>query len=270
VRQEESQMSDLYENAKWDYGNLHDLLVACVGYNFGPNPESNIQQIRQDRARLGHKIIRDLGLNNKLDVADLGSGCGFVDRPIAPVVKSLVCIDISPTFLAYCQEELREFQNVSCCLAEFGKFTDVKDASLDVLYSTAVFIHFNYYDFVINLHEVARILRLDGIAMIQILDADELDITENRAFSEHYKNYRLSRTTHVFNVVHPFSLTALKKLAPQLGFSIERVNYLQHEFIKKHAVTTVFLRKIGYDPDSDEAYKTLRKMAIEVIANPQH
>lgn len=226
------------KNPNWQYEDAHKVLIACVGHNFGPNPEENLDEIRRGRQGRGVKVIQQLQLNASHDVADLGSGCGFVDRPIAPKVKTLTCIDISPSFLNYCKNELSSFTNVAYCLAKYGKFPGIDDASLDAIFSTAVFIHFNYYDFVIYLREIARVLRENGTFLVEILNADVLHMGVEAPFVEHLRNYPSSRETHIFNVLQPFSLTALRNLAPQIGFFVERV-----EFLNGRAITTVLLRK---------------------------
>src|SRR5258708_37602963 len=69
-------------NPEWKYKSEHDLLIACVGVNFGEKPADNLEAIRTDRARTGTAIRRALGLKETDKVADVGSGCGFVTRAI--------------------------------------------------------------------------------------------------------------------------------------------------------------------------------------------
>lgn len=227
-------------NPEWKYSNLHDLLIACVGLNYGASPEENIDKIRQDRGHHGRRIRRILELNANDRIADVGSGCGFVTRELAPHVAQVWCVDISPDFLAYCREELADFSNISYCLAGYGDFDQIASESLSACYATAVFIHFNFYDLIIYLKECSRILRANGRLAFDFLNADNIDYRKHDAFSRHLQGYKQTRESRIFNLVHPISLRALENLVPQLGFSLVRVEYLP-----RTANTTVLLRKTG-------------------------
>lgn len=231
-------MAQVNPNAQWKYSSVHDLLVACVGTNFGEQPEDNIDEIRKDRERVGNALRYALGLKSGDSVADIGSGCGFVTRSIVPHVAHVWCIDISPDFLDYCRQELADFPNVSFCNAGYAAFTGVDASTLDACYSTAVFIHFNYYDYVYYLREINRVLKIGGKFLFDFLNSDSLNIVKQRAFASHLANYGKRRESLVFNVVHPMSLRALENLVPQVGFEVLRVDYLLGS-----ANTRIILRK---------------------------
>lgn len=233
-------MAQANANAQWKYSSVHDLLVACVGTNFGEKPEENIDEIRKDRERVGAALRYALALRASDSVADIGSGCGFVTRSIVPHVAHVWCIDISPDFLNYCRQELAEFSNVSFCNASYATFSGIGDSSLDACYSTAVFIHFNYYDYVYYLREINRVLTSGGKFLFDFLNADSLDIAKQRAFASHLANYSRRRESLIFNVVHPMSLRALENLMPQAGFEILRVDYLSGS-----ANTRIIVRKVA-------------------------
>ena len=225
-------------NPEWKYKSAHDLLIACVGVNFGEKPAENLEAIRLDRGRTGTAIRHALGLKATDKVADIGSGCGFVTRAIVPHVAHMWCIDISPDFLAYAKKELAEYPNVSYCKADYADFKDVEAHSLQACYSTAVFIHFNYYDFVYYLKEVNRVLANQGRFFFDFLNADVLDLG-HRTFAEHLAAYKQGREKFIFNVVHPMSLRALENLVPRIGFDMIRVEYLPGS-----ANTKIILRKV--------------------------
>jgi len=227
-------------NPRWEYQNVHDLLIACVGLNYGERPEENVEAIRRDRALHGRRIRQILELKATDRVADIGSGCGFVAREIVPNIAHLCCVDVSSDFLEYCKTELSSFTNVSYYLVRYGDFSDITSASLSACYSTAVFIHFNYYDFIIHLKECNRILAPGGRLVFDFLNADILEYRQQRAFFSHLSNYKAARETKIFNLVHPMSLRALENLTRQVGFSVSRVDFLPNS-----ANTTILLRKIA-------------------------
>jgi cyclopropane fatty-acyl-phospholipid synthase-like methyltransferase len=227
-------------NQNWEYKTPHDILIACVGTNFGDKPEDNIETIRVDRGRRGTNIRHILGLRADERVADIGSGCGFVTRAIIPHVAHMWCIDISPDFLEYCRGELAEFSNVSYCLAKYAEFGGIESGSLGACYSTAVFIHFNYYDLIFYLTEVNRVLKMGGRFLFDFLNSDRMNYRKTETFQQHFKRYKANRSQKIFNVLHPMSLRTIECVGPQLGFEVSRVDYLP-----SHANDSVILRKVA-------------------------
>ena len=143
-------------NPNWEFSNVHDLLVACVGNNFGDNPEEHLPEIRASRALLGKRLVSLMEIQKHHIVLDIGSGGGFVTRPVVEKARHVHCVDISKDFLAYCKEELAEFDNVTFHVVEYAAFPDIMDSEVDRVYSTAVFIHFNFYDYVLYFLEISR------------------------------------------------------------------------------------------------------------------
>jgi hypothetical protein len=68
----------------WEAQSDHDLLVKCAGYQYGQRPEENLRAIRDARGGYGHTVGYRMRLGKDDIVLDLGSGCGFVGRTIAP------------------------------------------------------------------------------------------------------------------------------------------------------------------------------------------
>jgi ubiquinone/menaquinone biosynthesis C-methylase UbiE len=227
-------------NENWEYKTPHDILIACVGTNFGDKPEEQIEAIRVDRGRRGTIIRHILGLKPDEHVADIGSGCGFVTRAIIPHVSHMWCIDISSAFLEYCRGELAEFSKVSYCLAKYAEFGGIESNSLAACYSTAVFIHFNYYDLVFYLAEVNRVLKIGGRFLFDFLNSDRLNYRTTETFQRHFSKYKSNRAKKIFNVLHPMSLRTIECVAPQMGFEINRV-----DFLPGHANDSVVLRKVA-------------------------
>lgn len=227
-------------NPEWQFASLHDLLIACVGRSFGNAPETKIDDIRANRAKTAESVRSLLWLGSTHTVADIGSGCGFVGRAIAPHVRHLTCIDISPDFLRYCREELSQFNNVSYCLAKYAEFTNVKAGSLDACYATAVCIHFNYYDFCLYFAEVNRVLRNDGHFLFDFLNTELLNVRSSKSFSQHLRGYKRDRERYIFNLMHPVSLSTIESLADQFEFRVSRI-----QFVRGFPTTIIVLQKTG-------------------------
>lgn len=201
-----------------DMKTVRDIMITCIGLNFGPNPEEKLEEIRDSRYKHGLKIAKRLKIDENDVVADIGSGCGFVTRAACERAREVHCIDISQEFLDFTKVELQDFDNTKFHKIDYASFPDIADATIDKVFSTAVFIHFYYYDFIYNLIEVNRILKTGGIFYTEIVDSDVLQLESMRAIKTHVGSYKHNRGKA--RLIQPFSLTALKNLSAQLGFKL--------------------------------------------------
>lgn len=206
-------------NQNWQVGSEHEALIACVGQNFGPNPETKLDEIREDRGGYGHTIASRLGLTREDIVMDIGSGCGFVGRTIAPHVKRLYCVDISRQFIAYCANELQEFDNVECYLIRYADFKPVKDTKINRVYGSAVFIHFNYYDFYHYLKALNALLPLQGRVYFDYAEPEGIVDANSRIFASHADGYFYDRE-RIFTLVNYNSISALEVIFGHTGFAL--------------------------------------------------
>jgi len=218
-----------------------DVLITCVGLNFGPNPETRIDEIRESRYRTGKNVVRQLKISATDVVADIGSGCGFVTRAAAEIAIETHCIDVSKEFLDYTRYELSDIKNVHFHHVDYAKFP-IADESLDKIFSTAVFIHFYYYDFLFNLIEVNRVLKPGGSFYVEIVDADVLDLDNVKAIKSHMIDYRNTLRSSKQGgarprFIQPFSLTAFRHLSQQLGFEMVWVEHVSN-------VAQIVVRKV--------------------------
>jgi cyclopropane fatty-acyl-phospholipid synthase-like methyltransferase len=227
------------QNPSWQYDNLRELLIACVGHNFGPEPDLRLDDIRSARGAVGRRIVKSLQLKGTDTVVDLGSGCGFAAREVAPHVAQLFCLDVSKDFLAHCRGELASMPNVTCLEMGYAAMP-LPSAIADAVYATAVFIHFNYYDVILYLREINRVLRDGGRLLFDFLNSDTLVLENEPAFMKHIAGYRGGREKYIFNVMHPASMQSLFNLAPQVGYRV-----LSSEFVKNSSNTTVVLEKVA-------------------------
>ncbi len=206
-------------NPNWEFKSDHDILVACVGYNFGAKPEEKLDEIRISRGGYGHTVAKRMRLGRDDIVMDIGSGCGFVGRTIAPQVRGLHCVDLSPDFLRYCEKELAEFDNVRCHLIDYADYSVVKDAGVNKVYSTAVWIHFNYYDFFHNLTALRDVLQKGGEIYLDYADPAGLKDGDGRIFGEHSRGYRANRES-IFNLVQYNGESAVNAVLESTGFEL--------------------------------------------------
>lgn len=219
-----------------DMKSVRDILTTCIGPNFGPNPEDKLEEIRESRYQHGKTICRILEINDKDTVVDIGSGCGFVTRAACEKANEVHCVDISQEFLDFTKIELAEYQNTHFHKIGYGSIPDIKDESITKAFSTAVFIHFYYYDFLYNLIEVNRILKPSGLFFTEIVDSDVLQINKMAAIKTHIASYK--QNAGRARLIQPFSLTALENLSKQLGFKVVSTSHVAD-------VAQVVLKKVA-------------------------
>lgn len=206
-------------NPNWEFKSDHDILVACVGYNFGPEPLKVLEEIRVARGGYGYTVATRMGLTKDDVVVDIGSGCGFVGRTIAPLVRQLHCVDLSLDFLAYCAKELSEFSNAATHLIKYADYSALVGKGVNKIYSTAVWIHFNYYDLYHNLTALHKILEPKGEIYFDYADPEGIKDGDSRIFTEHSTGYMHNRDS-IFNLVQYNGLSAILAVLDATGFEL--------------------------------------------------
>jgi hypothetical protein len=215
---------------RWEehIGDLHDLLVACVGHNYGPNPEEKIDEIRQSRGAYRSTIAERLSLTKEDTVLDMGSGCGFIARAMAPYVKQIHCADVNEGFLQFCKTEVSQFGNVACHLVGYADFTPLRQLGINKVYSTAVWIHFNFYDFVLNLGALNKILPISGSLYFDYADAQGLKVSDRKIFNTHLRSFEEDKTFIRVHVQYT-SEGAVKTAADMTGFEVKEIRPVWEE-----------------------------------------
>src|SRR5262249_22541868 len=104
------------------------------------------------------EIMSRLGLTATDRVLDLGSGMGFIAEVIAPEVERLYCADLSSTYLSDCRRRVASLGNVECHQLGYADLSALYGRRISKVYSTLLFIHFNFYDFVLYLRELHKVL----------------------------------------------------------------------------------------------------------------
>ena len=204
----------------WEAETDHSLLIKCVGYNFGPNPETRLNDIREARGGYGWTVAHRMRLSKNDTVLDLGSGCGFVGRTIAPLVRHLHCADLSRSFLGFCERELAAFPNVTCHLISYADLSSLHSLGIGKVYSTAVWIHFNFYDLINYLTALNAILPIGGTVYFDYADPDGIDLETNEAFQAHAAGYRADRS-RIVCLLNYNSREAVKVALDLTGFALD-------------------------------------------------
>jgi len=113
-------------------------------------------------------ILNDMVLDPQASVLEIGCGVGRLLRPLAARAQRVIGADIATTMVAEGRRSLADLPNVEFHLTQ-GRFEAIADASLDLVYSFAVFQHIPSKRVIsIYLAEAARTLQGGGVLKIQV------------------------------------------------------------------------------------------------------
>jgi ubiquinone/menaquinone biosynthesis C-methylase UbiE len=120
--------------------------------------------------RVIEKMAEVSGVGEGSEVADVGTGTGFVAAGISPRVKWVVGIDNAPAMLEVARENLRSLgaSNVDLVVGEATRLP-LEDESVDAAFANMVLHHAE--DPAAMLREMARVVRPGGTVAI----ADEVE-----------------------------------------------------------------------------------------------
>ena len=92
--------------------------------------------------RVIEKMAEVSGVGEASEVADVGTGTGFVAAGIAPRVKRVIGIDNAPAMLEVARENLRALgaSNVDLAVGEVARLP-LEDSSVDVAFANMVLHH---------------------------------------------------------------------------------------------------------------------------------
>jgi ubiquinone/menaquinone biosynthesis C-methylase UbiE len=205
-------------NPSWDYDTEQAKLLALGVHG---QDTSDFDAIVASRHSRKAEIMTRLNLGPNDTVMDLGSGMGFIAEVIGPEVKSIHCCDISSVFLEDCAKRTSHLPNVVTHQIGYADLTAAQGQGINKVYSTLLFIHFNFYDIMFYLQEINKVLDMGGLVYFDYNDGERYKV-DNMAdsFQEHVAIYKEHRESWVFGCMHMTSRHLLENLIPQLGFEI--------------------------------------------------
>ena len=148
---------------RWAYGrvwdrdstNLADAMDAVAGYTDAD------EWARSGRSTADH-LVRSLAIVETDDVLEVGCGAARVGVQLAPRCRRWHGADVSSNMLRFAHAALRDVPNASLHQLNGFDLAGISDASLDVVYCTAVFMHLDEWDRYRYVSEFHRVLRPDG------------------------------------------------------------------------------------------------------------
>jgi ubiquinone/menaquinone biosynthesis C-methylase UbiE len=157
-----------------DTENIREMLIALVGFRFGEEPETRLDEIRAERQAYAEGFLKLAGVKAGDTVLELGSGCGFGTRAVARRAKRVLACDISEAYLSFARKELEGLDNIEFHHVESRDLSDIPDGSVDKIVSISVFIHFNLYDIYLYFLKFKRVLKAGGRVVFDFADSHRL------------------------------------------------------------------------------------------------
>jgi ubiquinone/menaquinone biosynthesis C-methylase UbiE len=105
-------------------------------------------------------------------VLDCGGGDGRISRLVAPLVREVVCSDVSPVMVADASENLEEFPNASVFLARGYTLEPLPDRSFDVAFAQGVLSYLEVNQGLALLDELWRVVRPGGTVVVNAFTMD--------------------------------------------------------------------------------------------------
>jgi ubiquinone/menaquinone biosynthesis C-methylase UbiE len=203
----------------WEFEDDAALFAGLVGGHVGEHPERHVDRVRQSREEVAGWLLEDLSPRPTDIAMEIGSGCGFISKPMSRAVHKLHCVDISESFLEYARRECVDCPNIEFHKIESADLGAFPDRSIDFAFAHAVFMHLNVYDFYLYFAEIARVLKRPGKLWIDIMSVDRLDMSPASAFLHHVEAYRRDRLV-LPNLLCWNSPEAVMKIAEHFGFRL--------------------------------------------------
>lgn len=204
-------------NRAWidlDPADVRNMLVSLIGYRFGEQPETRVDEIRTERRAYAQKFLRLAGVSKDQTVIDLGSGCGFGTGAIAEQAGQVLACDISPAFLEFARRECAGRDNIRFHQVQPRDLSPIAEHSIDTVISMSVFIHLNLYDMACYFAEFRRVLKPGGKLVFDFADSNRLF----RRFRNH-GNDQLFREHTGYYKENPASLAGLVQFNSARGIT---------------------------------------------------
>lgn len=103
-----------------------------------------------------------VGLDADDEILEIGCGVGRVGGALAPLCKRWIGADVSSNMLQHARERLRAFDNVELVELSGWDLAPIESESLDLVYSTVVFMHLDEWERYRYIAEAFRVLRPGG------------------------------------------------------------------------------------------------------------
>ena len=131
--------------------------------------------------------------HSKKNVLEIGCGIGRVGKQLAPLCKEWIGCDISGNMLKYTKFRLSNLKNIKLVELPKSNLSPIPDGSIDVIYSTVVFMHLEEWDRYKYVSEAYRVLKKGGRAYF-----DNFSLNTKEGWEIFMAHYNLNdRPSHI-------------------------------------------------------------------------
>lgn len=114
-------------------------------------------------AKFTVQILKDrVGINKDDVILEIGAGIGRVAQVIAPLCKKWIGTDVSENMLKHAKKRLSNFKNIELTNTNGWDLKQIPSESVDMVYSTVVFMHLDEWERYNYICEGMRILKPGG------------------------------------------------------------------------------------------------------------
>lgn len=132
-----------------------DAKIAVAGYT----SEEDLARTAEMTIQLLYETV---GIRPTDTILEIGAGVGRVGRRLAPLCHEWIGGDVSDRMLAHLRRRLEDLPNVRTVSLNGYDLSPVASASLDVVYSTVVFMHLEEWERYRYIQEAYRVLKPEG------------------------------------------------------------------------------------------------------------
>ncbi|HEC13621.1 MAG TPA: class I SAM-dependent methyltransferase [Acidiferrobacteraceae bacterium] len=125
----------------------------------GTEDEKQLDESAKDTL---NKLQQTVGISKKDDVLEIGCGVGRVGSVLAPLCNNWTGCDVSPNMLQYAAQRLKNYSNINFVEVSGYDLQPIEDSSVDMVYSTVVFMHLSEWDRYNYVEDAWRVLKEGG------------------------------------------------------------------------------------------------------------
>lgn len=129
------------------------------------------EEYRQSGLITRDRLVEWANIGPDDTVLEIGCGVGRVGAALAPVCKQWIGCDVSTNMVAHTRRRLAHLPNVRVEAISGYDLANIPSNSIDVVYSTIVFMHIDEWDRYKYVTEGLRILRPGGRMIVDNFDA---------------------------------------------------------------------------------------------------
>ena len=155
-------------------------------------------------------------------VLDCGGGDGRISRVVAPLVRELVCSDVSPAMVAEAAENLADFPNVSTVLTRGVSLAPLDDDSFDLAFAQGVLSYLEVNHGLALLDELARVVKPGGTLVV---NAFTMDRPEWRADQLERVRLAAGRNRFTAGLFRSYSEAQVRAMVEAVGFEVVEAGY---------------------------------------------